>query len=352
MAPAETRTLSAASQPDLLTAGRIASGDDDAVEALGIGVAGRLAQLGAALAHALFHPREILELTRVAGERLDLEIHDLADVHDDVRILPLHDVDLAHLVRLELRQQLGEREMVARERVHAIQRDAADDTVVAVRGAELVGAQGVLADEKIGAVAPDLAGDVAAQPARVLDLAVRVAEERHLLDAERARGAALLLLTDGDQPRGGHRAVARALVAVGDDDEADVLTFLDELRHRAARAELAVIGMGGDHQYAPDGIAHALGCLPSNVYLEMPSSSIPIRPRRRAIIGLPMAADRGRRIALIVLVVLLLLPLPAMVLPGSPTAIRIAGVPLLWWYAALVAPLTAAVAVLLSRGLR
>src|SRR5438270_888343 len=195
MAPAETRTLSAASQPDLMGAGRIASGDDDAVEALGIGVAGRLAQLGAALTHALFHPREILELTRVAGER--------------------------------------------------------------------------------------------------------------------PRGAALLLLTDGRQLRGGHRAVARALVAVGDDDEADILAFLDELRHRAARAELAVVGMGGDHQDAPDGIAHALGYLPSNLYLGMPSSSIPIRPRRRAIIALPMAADRGRRIAVIVLVVLLLLPLPA-----------------------------------------
>jgi hypothetical protein len=65
-----------------------------------------------------------------------------------------------------------------------------------------------------------------------------------------------------------------------------------------------------------------------------------------------MAADRGRRIALIVLVVLLLSPLPATVLPGSPTAIRVAGVPLLWWYAALIAPLTAAVAVLLSRGRR
>src|SRR6267143_1497607 len=204
MAPAETRTLSAASQPDLIGAGRIASADGDAVEALRIGVAGRLAQLGPALAHALLQHHEILELTRVAGERLDLEVHDLADVHDDVRILPLHDVDFAHLVGLELRHQLGEREMVARERVHAIQRDAADDTVVAVRGAELVGAQGVLADEEVGAVAPDLAGDVAAQLARILDLAVR--------------------------------------------------------------AELAVVGMGGDHQYAPDGIAHALGRLPSNVY--------------------------------------------------------------------------------------
>src|SRR5436189_6454132 len=102
MAPAETRTLSAASQPDLIGAGRIASADDDAVEALGMRVAGRLAQLGAALADAFFQRREILELTRVTGERLDLEVHDLADVHDDVRLLPLHDVHLAHLVGLEL----------------------------------------------------------------------------------------------------------------------------------------------------------------------------------------------------------------------------------------------------------
>jgi hypothetical protein len=86
--------------------------------------------------------------------------------------------------------------------------------------------------------------------------------------------------------------------------------------------------------------------------VEMPSPSIPIRLRRRAIIALPMAADRGRRIAVIVLVLLLLSPLPATLLPGSPTAIRVAGVPLLWWYAALVAPLTAVVAVLLSRGFR
>jgi len=84
----------------------------------------------------------------------------------------------------------------------------------------------------------------------------------------------------------------------------------------------------------------------------MPSPSIPIRLRRRAIIALPMAADRGRRIAVIVLVLLLLSPLPATLLPGSPTAIRVAGVPLLWWYVALVAPLTAVVAVLLSRGFR
>jgi len=55
-----------------------------------------------------------------------------------------------------------------------------------------------------------------------------------------------------------------------------------------------------------------------------------------------MAADRGRRIAVIVLVLLLVLPPLATVLPGSPGAVRVAGITLFWWYTALVGPLLAA----------
>jgi hypothetical protein len=55
-----------------------------------------------------------------------------------------------------------------------------------------------------------------------------------------------------------------------------------------------------------------------------------------------MSADRGRRIAVVVLVLLLLLPPLATVLPGSPGAVRVAGITLLWWYTALVGPLLAA----------
>jgi hypothetical protein len=65
-----------------------------------------------------------------------------------------------------------------------------------------------------------------------------------------------------------------------------------------------------------------------------------------------MSSDRGRRIAVVVLVLILLfLPL-ATVLPGVPAGVRIAGITLLWWYAALVGPLAAAVAVVLSRAAR
>lgn len=53
----------------------------------------------------------------------------------------------------------------------------------------------------------------------------------------------------------------------------------------------------------------------------------------------------------VLVLILLFLPL-ATVLPGVPAGVRVAGITLLWWYAALVGPLAAALAVLLSRAAR
>jgi len=138
---------------------------------------------------------------------------------------------------------------------------AAHRAVVAVRGAEVVGAVGVLADQQIGAPLADLAGHVAADLARVLDLAVGIAQELHARDAERAGGVALLVGADDGQPLGRHRAVTRPLVAVGDDDIGDLAAVLDQLGHGAARAELGVVGVRGDDQRALDLVRHALSLI-------------------------------------------------------------------------------------------
>jgi len=54
-----------------------------------------------------------------------------------------------------------------------------------------------------------------------------------------------------------------------------------------------------------------------------------------------MAGPRGRRIGIAALLVLLAIaPLLALA-PAAPGAVRVSGVSLLWWYAALVAPLIA-----------
>jgi len=54
-----------------------------------------------------------------------------------------------------------------------------------------------------------------------------------------------------------------------------------------------------------------------------------------------MAGPRGRRIGIAALLVLLAIaPLLALA-PAAPGAVRVSGVSLLWWYAALIAPLIA-----------
>jgi hypothetical protein len=54
-----------------------------------------------------------------------------------------------------------------------------------------------------------------------------------------------------------------------------------------------------------------------------------------------MAGPRGRRLGIAALLVLLAVaPLLALA-PAAPGAVRLAGVSVLWWYAALAAPLAA-----------
>jgi hypothetical protein len=65
-----------------------------------------------------------------------------------------------------------------------------------------------------------------------------------------------------------------------------------------------------------------------------------------------MSVPRGRRTAIAALLVLLVgAPLLALA-PTAPGAVRVAGVSLLWWYAAVVAPLlaTAVAIIALVRG--
>jgi hypothetical protein len=63
-------------------------------------------------------------------------------------------------------------------------------------------------------------------------------------------------------------------------------------------------------------------------------------------------AERGRRIAVVVLVVLLAVPPLATALPGSPASVRVAGITLLWWYVACAGPLAVVIVIALVRAVR
>jgi hypothetical protein len=67
-------------------------------------------------------------------------------------------------------------------------------------------------------------------------------------------------------------------------------------------------------------------------------SSIPIRAARRVIIA-RMSGLRGRRLGIAALLVLLAVAPVLALAPAAPGAVRIAGVSILWWYTALIAPL-------------
>ncbi len=54
-----------------------------------------------------------------------------------------------------------------------------------------------------------------------------------------------------------------------------------------------------------------------------------------------MSAARVRRTAVAVILVLVAIAIALPLLPGAPGALRAGGVSLLWWYAAVAAPLLA-----------
>src|SRR5690349_9178796 len=294
----------------------------DPVEGLRVGVALELAQLGAPLADPRLHRREVLELARVAGEGLDLEIDRVGDVDDQLRVLPPHQVDLADLVRLEpLRGELGERHVITREGIHAVERDAGHDAVVPVGGAQVPGAVRVLDDEPVRPVPSDRRGHGHAGLAGVLHLAVGEAEEVDRLHAQGPRRVALLLLADPRDPLRGHGAVARALVAVGDDAVGDVLVLADELGDGPAGAELGVVGVGGHDQDALDGRGLARIGHGTDSFRGRYVTTLAIMRR---------VSPRSTGVALLWLLLAGFLILGA--LPNQTASIRLGGLSMLWWY--------------------
>src|SRR5262245_65443239 len=92
------------------------------IEGLRVGETLGGAQLARPVAHALLDGLEaVADLADVTGQGLELEVDGVGDVHHQVGVLPLHDVDLPHLVGLEVRQQLREGHVVAGQWIDAVE---------------------------------------------------------------------------------------------------------------------------------------------------------------------------------------------------------------------------------------
>ena len=205
-------------------------------------------------------------------------------------LLPLDQVDLAHLVRLVLGQQLGERQVVARERVDAIEHDAAGDPVVPVPAVEVaVRAIRVLRDDQVGPPPADLAGRRPAgagacpPPRRPRSRGTRRARRR----APARRSAARLRGSAPGAPARSSRSVDPLLPLVTIDVR-DLAPLLHELRDGPARPELGVVGMRRHHH---DSVARPRHALPPVV--AGAGVSLPWRPHRHAAASSSAAPRRN-----------------------------------------------------------
>src|SRR2546422_7758860 len=132
--------------------------------------------------------------------------------------LPLHDVNLTHLVRLVIGQQFREGQVVPSQRIDAVEHDPSGHAVVTVGSVEVVRAVRALGDDEIRPPLADLSGDVPPELARVLDITIAVAEELDVPHPEPPRGITLLRLADSNETIACQRPIAGPHGAICDDD--------------------------------------------------------------------------------------------------------------------------------------
>src|SRR6266545_7858083 len=132
--------------------------------------------------------------------------------------LPLHNMNLTHLVRLVIGQQFREGQVVPSQWIDAVEHDPSGHAVVTVGSVEVVRAVRALGDDEIRPPLADLSGDVPPELARVLDVTIAVAEELDVPHPEHLRGIPLLRFADLNETIACHRAVAGPHAAICDDD--------------------------------------------------------------------------------------------------------------------------------------
>jgi len=142
---------------------------------------------------------------------------------------------------------VGER--VARIRVDRAQRRLAGRAVVRVAGADAlpVDLRG-LHKQPLRLHLPDDAGDVPSQVEADADLAVPVAQEDDVLDADLLGGRTLLVPPDATDLIAGNRGVEATRVTVGHDAVRHGDALGGPGRDRARRTEVHVVGVRHDHQ--------------------------------------------------------------------------------------------------------
>src|SRR5437667_9479023 len=162
--------------------------------------------------HPLGEAAASADLAPVRFERGDLSIDRPGDVEPDVRVARPEEEHARHAMVLQAAGELlGEEEVIAR-RDDAVESAPPGDAMVRVH---LVVAPGVVREDDVGPVLADDAAYLAAKIHADLELAILVAEEDELLDADRFAGRALLALSRLGHLLGGCLQIVLAFLPAG-----------------------------------------------------------------------------------------------------------------------------------------
>ena len=101
----------------------------------------------------------------------------IGDIDDDSRFVGLDDIELANLMRLVLRKQLGESQVKASQRIHAVEYNTGDDSVISMRDTQARPSHWILRYDEIRLESSDLSRDVEPQLSRILHFTIGKTQE-------------------------------------------------------------------------------------------------------------------------------------------------------------------------------
>src|SRR5688500_9952170 len=234
-------------------AARASSGQGHPTESLGGAIARPLAEL---LAAAPDPARDLVEGPELAGvmpERRDLPVEGCTDVDNLVRLVGAPQEQLGDLPRSDaIVEMLAKVERVAGGGKDGIDGALADGAMIGMVDPFVVHEEHrrVMRHHDLRAEGSNGVGEALAKPERWLNLAVRLVEEIDALDPDLGRGGALLLIAQADEFMDVGVRIVGALVAARDKQVPDGCTLDDPSSDGPGRAELDVVGMGGDDEHA------------------------------------------------------------------------------------------------------
>ena len=191
----------------------------------------------------------------MAEDRLDLQFKVICNVHFNIGLVTVADVELADIVgRVAFVGQVGIEHGVVSGGKDGFEGDEAGVAMVGMVDVPAAGdiAIGAVADDQLGPNTADFATDAFADFGGGAQKSVLLIHKQDMFDTAEGGGFALLLFAHEDELVAGDEGVVVAFVTVGQDHVGDLDALARHLDGGTGAGEVGVIGVGHDNKGAFD----------------------------------------------------------------------------------------------------